>query len=367
MPSRLPAVFLVATLRSPHKLGPFDILFRGHWTRTRTTSDPCKDEGMPKRTLLFLPLIALVLLGDVALGAEPAAPATEGLPWWCWCLILFAFTFVVGLIAPVSGVGGGVLFVPLATAFFPFSIDFIRGTGLVMALVSAQSSAPSLIRRGLSNIRVMVPVVVVSMVTSVVGGIFGLYLTANYPGGRHYIVLALGGLLFFIFVVMLLSKRVEHPEVESQDRISKLLDLCGEWQDGKDGTRNTYRMTNLPLGVCCFALVGFVAGMFGLGAGWANVPALNLIMGAPIKIATSTSMAIITVNDAAAAWTYLSKGAVLPLIAVPCVLGVSIGARIGAHIAARAKPTAVKYLVMAIMLLAAGTNIYKGLKGLEWL
>ena len=33
-----------------------------------------------------------------------------------------------------------------------------------------------------------------------------------------------------------------------------------------------------------FAAIGFIAGMFGLGAGWANVPVLNLIMGAPIKV-----------------------------------------------------------------------------------
>jgi len=63
--------------------------------------------------------------------------------------------------------------------------------------------------------------------------------------------------------------------------------------------------------------------MFGLGAGWANVPVLNLIMGAPIKVAVSTSMAIITVNDAAAAWIYMAKGAILPLIVVPSVVGIS--------------------------------------------
>ena len=69
--------------------------------------------------------------------------------------------------------------------------------------------------------------------------------------------------------------------------------------------------------------MGFIAGMFGLGAGWANVPVLNLIMGAPIKVAVSTSMAIITVNDAAAAWIYMAKGAILPLIVVPSVVGIS--------------------------------------------
>jgi hypothetical protein len=316
--------------------------------------------------ILLVLFLAVMLSGTARAGdAAEATAATSVFPWWGWCIALFVFTFVVGLIAPVSGVGGGVLFVPLATALFPFSIDFIRGTGLVMALVSAQSSAPRLVRQGLGNVRAMVPVVVVSMVTSVFGGIFGLHLTSAYPEGRYYIILALGILLFGIFVVMLTSKRSEHPDVQQQDNLSEMLGLCGEWREGDAGEPIRYKLTNLPLGVVCFAAVGFIAGMFGLGAGWANVPVLNLIMGAPIKIATSTSMAIITVNDAAAAWTYLSKGAVLPLIVVPCVAGVTLGARLGARIAARAKPTAVQYLVMAIMLLAASTNIYKGLKGLE--
>ncbi|OAQ20445.1 sulfite exporter TauE/SafE family protein [Thermosulfurimonas dismutans] len=314
---------------------------------------------------LFLGFLVLVFgLGGEALASEAAAKG-GGLPWWAWPLILFGFTFIIGLIAPMSGVGGGVLFVPLSTAFFPFSVDFIRGAGLIMALTSALSSSPQLIRKGLANIKVMAPVVCVSMVTSIIGGIVGLWITNAFPSGKYYITIALGLVLFVIFVVMLTSKRVEFPEVKEQDGLSSALGLTGSWFEPTLNKVVEYKITRLPVGIIFFALVGFIAGMFGLGAGWANVPVLNLLMGAPIKVATSTSMVIIGVNDAAAAWIYIAKGAVLPMIVVPSVIGISIGARIGAKLAVKAKPVFVKYLVMAIMLLAAVLNIIKGLKGLH--
>jgi len=314
---------------------------------------------------LFLGFLVLVFgLGGEALASEAGAKG-GGLPWWAWPLILFGFTFIIGLIAPMSGVGGGVLFVPLSTAFFPFSVDFIRGAGLIMALTSALSSSPQLIRKGLANIKVMAPVVCVSMVTSIVGGIVGLWITNAFPSGKYYITIALGLVLLIIFVVMLTSKRVEFPEVKEQDGLSSALGLTGSWFEPTLNKVVEYKITRLPVGIIFFALVGFIAGMFGLGAGWANVPVLNLLMGAPIKVATSTSMVIIAVNDAAAAWIYIAKGAVLPMIVVPSVIGISIGARIGAKLAVKAKPVFVKYLVMAIMLLAAVLNIIKGLKGLH--
>jgi len=304
--------------------------------------------------------------GEMAHEALKAAGAKgSSLAWWMWPLILFGFTFVIGIIAPLSGVGGGVLFVPLSTAFFPFSVDFIRGAGLIMALTSALSATPQFIRKGLANIRIMTPLVCVSMVTSILGGIVGLWITNAFPSGKYYITIALGLVLLIIFVVMLTSKRVEFPEVKEQDPLSRALALTGSWFEPTLGKVMEYKVTRLPIGLVCFAAVGFIAGMFGLGAGWANVPVLNLIMGAPIKVAVATSMTIIAINDAAAAWIYLAKGAVLPLIVVPSVLGITIGARIGAKLAVKAKPAFVKILVMGIMLLAAALNIVKGLKGLH--
>ncbi len=315
--------------------------------------------------LLFcLSVFFLVFLTKTGLCAEEASKGA-GISWWMWPIILFVFTFIIGIIAPLSGVGGGVLFVPLSTAFFPFSVDFIRGTGLIMALTSALSSAPQFIRKGLANIKVMAPVVCVSMVTSILGGVVGLWITNAFPSGKYYITIALGVVLLIIFVVMLTSKRVEFPEVKEQDGLSKSLGLTGAWYEPTLAKVVEYKITRLPIGIFFFALVGFIAGMFGLGAGWANVPVLNLVMGAPIKVAVATSMTVITINDAAAAWIYLAKGAVLPLIVVPSVLGISIGARIGAKLAVKAKPAFVKILVMGIMLLAAVLNIIKGLKGLH--
>ena len=60
-----------------------------------------------------------------------------------------------------------------------------------------------------------------------------------------------------------------------------------------------------------------MAGMFGLGAGWANVPVLNLVMGAPIKISVATSKFLLSITDTSAAWIYLNNGAVLPLMVRP--------------------------------------------------
>jgi hypothetical protein len=282
-----------------------------------------------------------------------------------WLTVLFIFTFLIGIIAPISGVGGGVLFVPLTTAFFPFNIDFVRGAGLAIALTSALSSSPRLISKGLANLKASMVIATVSIMSSIAGSVLGLWITNEIPEGKHYITIALGITLFFIFLVMIKSKKVEFPEVDKFDRISIKLDVTGRWYEPSRDEVVEYRLTRFPYSLPAFAGVGIIAGMFGLGAGWANVPVLNLVMGAPLRVAVSTSMLIITLNDSAALWVYIAKGAVLPLIIVPSVMGVTIGARIGAMIAERVRPRIIRLAVLAIMLLAAVLDIQKGLAGLD--
>lgn len=284
--------------------------------------------------------------------------------WWVWPVILFFSTFIIGIVAPLSGLGGGVLFVPLATAFSPFNIDFIRGTGLILALTSALFSAPQFIKAGLANLKIMTAIGSVSAIASIIGAMVGLWITSAIPHGDSYVLIALGAILFLVFGVMITSKKMEFPPEGKIDAFAEKMGLTGSWFEPNLNRVIEYKARRLFMGIACFSAAGFIGGMFGVGAGWVGVPALNLVMGLPLKAAAATSMAIITVNSAAASWPYIANGAILTVIVVPSILGISIGATIGSKIALKAKPAFIKYLVIVVMLFCGLINIYKGLHGL---
>lgn len=292
------------------------------------------------------------------------AVTSGALSWWVWPVILFCATGIIGCIAPLSGLGGGVLFVPLATAFTPFNIDFIRGTGLLLALTSALFSAPQFIRAGLANLKIMTSIASISAIASIIGAIMGLWVTNSLPNGENYILIALGAVLFLIFAVMITSKRMDFPPEGKIDGLVAKLGLSGSWFEPNLNKLVEYKPRRLVAGIGLFSAAGFIGGMFGMGAGWVGVPVLNLVMGLPLKAAAATSITIITVNSAAASWPYIANGAMLAMIIVPSILGISLGATIGTRLAMKAKPTFIKYLVIVLMLFCGVINIYKGLHGL---
>jgi uncharacterized membrane protein YfcA len=114
-------------------------------------------------------------------------------------------------------------------------------------------------------------------------------------------------------------------------------------------------------GLVLFLGIGVLAGMFGIGAGWANVPVLNLLMGAPLKVAAGTSGLVLSLVDSSAAWVYLNQGAVLPMITVPSVVGMMLGARIGARLLHVLRAAVVRRLVIGVLLFAGARALMKGL------
>ncbi len=163
---------------------------------------------------------------------------------------------------------------------------------------------------------------------------------------------------------MFFTERVEFPEPKEPDRICKIFSMSGKCYEPSLGSEIHYWTSNTSIALLFFAGVGLIAGMFGLGAGWANVPVLNLVMLLPIRVAVATSMLIILLNTSIASWVYISKNAVIPTITIPAILGMTIGSRIGAELSLRIRPRTIRLAVMFIMLLAAVTNIYKGIIGI---
>ena len=131
--------------------------------------------------------------------------------------------------------------------------------------------------------------------------------------------------------------------------------------DAATGRDIPWQVHRTPVGLAIFFGIGILAGMFGLGAGWANLPALNLLMGAPLKVSAGTSSFILSLVDSSAAWVYLHKGAVLPMIAVPSVIGMMLGAKIGAKLLKVLPAATVRKLVLALLAFAGMRALLKGL------
>jgi len=303
---------------------------------------------------IFL-LVALAVLAGVAPApAFAAETAAFDPPWWAWALLLFVVSFALGIVAVLGGIGGGVLFVPVVGGFFPFHIDFVRGAGLLVALAGALAAGPGLLRSGMANLRLALPLGLVASIAAVVGAEIGLALPAQW------IEFALGGAILGIVVLMLLGRKSELPEVPQADRLSTALRISGVFHDPYRQTDIDWKIHRTPAGLVLFAGIGMLAGMFGLGAGWANVPVLNLVLGAPLKVSVATSKFMLSIVDSAAAWVYINAGAVLALVAVPSIVGIMLGSIIGVRLLARTRASVIRVMVIVLLLAAGVRAVLKG-------
>ena len=300
-----------------------------------------------------------------ALQAAPSAAQTpaqaadmapvDNHPWWFWPLALLGFCFILGIIAVMAGVGGGVLFVPLVSGFFPFHLDFVRGAGLLVALAGALAAGPGLLRRNFANLRLALPVALIASACAIVGAMLGLALPTNV------IQTCLGATILAIAVLLLLSKNSVRPVVNKQDAISVALGMDGVFLEPSTGEVVEWKTHRTLAGLLLFIVIGIMAGMFGLGAGWANVPVLNLLMGAPLKVSVGTSKFLLSITDTSAAWVYLNQGCVIPLMAIPSIVGLMLGSVVGVRLLAVAKPKFIRYMVIFVLLFSGVKALMKGL------
>jgi uncharacterized membrane protein YfcA len=309
--------------------------------------------GLLRANALLL-LLSLSLFSAGAYAAN-SLPVTSEMPWWGWALALFVTCFFLGIVAVPSGVGGGVLFVPIVGGFFPFHLDFVRGAGLLVAMASALAAGPLLLRGGLASLRLALPLAVLASASAIAGALLGLVLPATT------VQIALGLTILGIVVLMATAKKSEFPDVLKQDRLALALSIHGVFHDAAQSKNISWKVHRTPLGLFIFILIGFIGGLFGVGAGWANLPVLNLLMGAPIKVAAGTSGLILTLASSSATWIYLSKGAVLAIIAVPSVIGMMLGAMIGARLLHVLKASMVRKMVITLLLFAGIRALLKGL------
>lgn len=307
----------------------------------------------------FWPLLGLA--GLLVAGAPfpvvwaATEPVTGDWPWWILPIALFALTSVLGVLGALAGIGGSILFVPIVSGFAPFiHLDFVRATGLLVSMSGALSASPGLIRNDLVNVRLAIPICVLSSMGAIVGAVIGLALPPVI------IQLALGSVILLIVALMLLVRPRDPGPQEPQGRLGRALGIEGRYFDREAGREVTWRPRAMGPGLALFSGVGVMAGMFGLGAGWANVPVLNLVMGVPLRFAVATSFFLLAITNSTAALVYFNRGALLPLITIPSILGIMLGARLGGWLLVRSPTRVIRRMVIGVLLVAGIRALLRG-------
>jgi uncharacterized membrane protein YfcA len=279
---------------------------------------------------------------------------TAAVAWWIWPVALFFTCFVLGVVAVIAGVGGGVLFVPIVGSFFPFHLDFVRGAGVLLALAAAMAAGPQLLRDGLASLRLALPVSLAGSVFSILGAMFSFVVPA------HSLETALG-ILILLIAGLMWSAPVAKMVIPGADPLSVALGLHGAYVDPAHGGRAEWHAHRLMPSLAAFSVIGFLGGLFGLGAGWANVPAFNLLMGVPLKLAAGTSGLVISIVNAPAAWIYFHAGAMLPIVVAPSLIGVMLGAHVGVRLFRTMAAARIRHFVLALLIFAGLRILLKGL------
>ena len=313
--------------------------------------------------MLSVLIISYVGLALITWGAEAPPGGMSGKAIWGWLFGFFFLSFAIALVAVIGGIGGGVLFTPFMLAFTSVDSLIIRATGLIVAMFSGLVSTGPFMRRGLANLRICI-FCAAAYGIGAFGGAQGAIYVAKHLGetGEGVVRLALGLILLSLAIYFILGgKKIEWPEVKRVDGFTKWLKLSQPYYEESLKKVVDYPLTRAGWVLAAIIGVGMLSGFFGLGAGWAIVPAQNVIMAVPLKVAAANSGVLLGMGDCIAVWPYLLMGAIIPLFAAPWLVGQVLGGLLGALILIRVKAGFVRFLLIGFMFFACFGLLTKGL------
>jgi uncharacterized membrane protein YfcA len=268
--------------------------------------------------------------------------------------LVWAGSLVAGFLGALTGLGGGVVLVPLLTIFFHVDLRYAIGASLVSVIATSSGAAAAYVKEGFSNIRIGMFL----EIATTLGALFGAYLTAKIPGSAIGIVF--GVVLIYSAYV---SRRVR-PRTDANrppDPLATRLKMNGDFPD-TSGIRH-YNVYRVPLGFGIMCIAGTVSGLLGIGSGALKVVAMDQAMKIPFKVSTTTSNFMIGVTAAASAGVYLSRGYIDPALAMPVMIGVLIGSLMGTRVLVKTKTQLLRLIFSGVIVLLGLEMMLKAITG----
>ncbi len=268
--------------------------------------------------------------------------------------VLALASFVAGLVGALTGLGGGVVIVPLLVTVFGVDIHYAIGASLVSVIATSSGAAAAYVSEGYSNVRLGM----LLEIATTIGALSGALIAPHVSAAALAVVFGL---------VLLYSAYLSRPHRASlavrpgPSRVAMALRLDGTYPT-PDGPE-PYHVQGVGTGFGLMYIAGVLSGLLGIGSGAVKVLAMDHAMRLPFKVSTTTSNFMIGVTAAASAGVYLHRGYVDPGLAMPVVLGVLAGSVAGARVLGRARTAWLRTVFMWVIVALALEMLYNGATG----
>ena len=263
-------------------------------------------------------------------------------------------SLLAGLLGSLTGLGGGVVIVPMLTLLFHVDIRYAIGAALVSVIATSSGAAAAYVKEGFSNIRVGMFLEIATTVGALAGAALALHL-------RVSVIAVIFGVVLIYSAFASLKEKHDPKRDGTPDRIATWLRMDSTYPT--DGGLTAYHVRGVPLGFTLMFGAGVLSGLLGIGSGALKVLAMDQAMKLPFKVSTTTSNFMIGVTAAASAGIYLNRGYIDPGIAMPVMLGVLGGSLIGARLLAGAKVRSLRIVFSIVVAFLALEMIYNGFAG----
>ena len=267
-------------------------------------------------------------------------------------LLIWLGSILAGWLGALTGLGGGVVIVPLLVLLFGVDIRYAIGASLVSVIATSSGAAAAYVKEGYSNIRIGMFL----EIATTFGALAGAFIAVRVATGAIGVVFGVV-LLYSAF----LSSRPRREELggDRPDLLAARLKMDSSYP--VPGGRQAYHVHNVPAGFGLMFVAGTLSGLLGIGSGAIKVLAMDQAMRLPFKVSTTTSNFMIGVTAAASAGVYLNRGFIDPGLAMPVMLGVLLGSLLGARMLVTARVRALR-LVFSLVIVALGIEmVYGGL------
>lgn len=271
-------------------------------------------------------------------------------------LVVFLTALFAGLLGSMTGLGGGVILVPVLVIGLHTDIHYAAGASLVSVIATSSAAAVAYVRDGYSNVRIAMFL----EIATTCGALLGAYLAGSLD--PSWTACIFGAVLIYSATSSFLPAADKKLSLSEAVGISKYLSLTGSYREDEEQVYS-YAAHRPLAGFAVMAVAGGLSGLLGIGSGALKVLAMDRVMGLPIKVSTTTSNFMIGVTACASAGIYLKRGYVDPVLSMPVVLGVVAGSFLGARLLPRTKSKRLKQIFAIVMLVVAAELIYKGLTG----